>query len=719
MRNVELYIGSTRVDFFKDEAVTLRDSINNVKDISKVFIPFTQTFSLPASDTNNLLFKHYYKFDIDGGYDARFRVDAILKINGVDFQTGSIQLNSVQLKQNIAHSYRVTFFGKTAKLKEVLGNAELAALTDLFQYRFYAETAGGGTDDSGRMFEKGISTFNVLATGVSDANVILPMITLTDYFQYDSSSTITTPNFYDGNFWLDLKSQLKPAIKCLRVIECINSQFGLEIQTADVGTKTSFFGSQVFDELYLWCHREKTPTSPAETIPPKFGLNFSKRLEIKDLTDFVYVGGDPDPIVAGKLPVAQGDSVDIRWAMTKTTPTPSRVKFDVRDRITGELIYTNERMVTNVPVSVYAKNLTSGTLAERIYDLEFKFTIQEGTATFTAGTAQIITNSALLANYTNVLFSLEPYGLIEDLIPKMKILDFLAALFKTFNLVAYTEGTSETIYVQTYDDFMSGGVTRDITKFIDVNKLDVSRPIPFSNIEFEYATAKDQMSKRYISSFSQQFGNLDYSSPERYEGGNFKQKVKFSHMIYINIWDTNNLNFTDYPMGWMVDEQAKTQVPAPLLFFRNEIDTSANPVTATLFNSYIAPSNVSTDKNHTLHFGAEADEITQAVNANGLFNRFYQQFIIQSFKLKGRIIKVDAYLDNNFLLNYRLNDVIRIAGRDYYINSIRTNLTSGKSSLELIVKTLEYLPSVLGINNLILENADNMILENGDNMIGQ
>ena len=80
---------------------------------------------------------------------------------------------------------------------------------------------------------------------------------------------------------------------------------------------------------------------------------------------------------------------------------------------------------------------------------------------------------------------------------------------------------------------------------------------------------------------------------------------------------------------------------------------------------------------------------------NGIFDRFWRQFIVQSFKLKGRIINITAYLNNDFLINFKLNDVIRIAGRDYYINSIKTNLTTGKSELELIVKTITYQPSVL------------------------
>ena len=54
--------------------VSLTQTIQNVKDIAKVFTEFTQTFSVPASSVNNKIFKHYYNFDISGGFDARNKV---------------------------------------------------------------------------------------------------------------------------------------------------------------------------------------------------------------------------------------------------------------------------------------------------------------------------------------------------------------------------------------------------------------------------------------------------------------------------------------------------------------------------------------------------------------------------------------------------------------------------------------------------------------------
>ncbi len=56
---------------------------------------------------------------------------------------------------------------------------------------------------------------------------------------------------------------------------------------------------------------------------------------------------------------------------------------------------------------------------------------------------------------------------------------------------------------------------------------------------------------------------------------------------------------------------------------------------------------------------------------------------------------MSAQLPISFMLNYSVNDIIQINGEQYYINSININLGTGKSELELIVKTSTYTNSIL------------------------
>ena len=142
MQKLQLYIGTERVDLFKDETVSFTQTIQNVKDISKIFTEFSKTFSLPASKVNNKIFQHYYIFDIQGGFDARNKVAGYIELNTIPFKEGYIKLEGVDLKKNIAHTYRITFFGNTVNLKDVLGEDQLSALPQLAAYNTtYNETA--------------------------------------------------------------------------------------------------------------------------------------------------------------------------------------------------------------------------------------------------------------------------------------------------------------------------------------------------------------------------------------------------------------------------------------------------------------------------------------------------------------------------------------------------------------------------------------------------
>ena len=150
MQQIQLYIEGQRVDMFKDESVTITQSIKNVKDIDKIFTSFSKTFSLPASQTNNKIFKHYYNFDIVGGFDARIK------------------------KNNKPHTYKITFFGNTVTLKDTLGDDKLTGLSSL--------TNLNKTYNAEKVKE-------YLQEDPSSNAIIVPLITHTQRLNYNSGSS--------------------------------------------------------------------------------------------------------------------------------------------------------------------------------------------------------------------------------------------------------------------------------------------------------------------------------------------------------------------------------------------------------------------------------------------------------------------------------------------------------------------------------------------------
>ena len=75
------------------------------------------------------------------------------------------------MKNNQPYAYRVTFFGNTVDIKDVLGEDKLSALTDLSSLN--------------KDYDEGtVKTY--LTTNPSSSDIIVPLITHTQRLYYDS-----------------------------------------------------------------------------------------------------------------------------------------------------------------------------------------------------------------------------------------------------------------------------------------------------------------------------------------------------------------------------------------------------------------------------------------------------------------------------------------------------------------------------------------------------
>ena len=249
MQSIQLFIEGERVDMFKDESVSITQSIQNVKDIDKVFTEFTKTFSLPASKANNKIFKHYYNFDITGGFDARTKKSATLELNNLPFKKGKIKLEGVDLQNRRPKSYRITFFGNTVELKDLLGEDKLDALDWLNNFTLdYSANSVKTRLQSG-------ANFTIDSVTYTDA-IITPLIAHNFRLFYDSSAHVQDSRNLafsgsgqkNGVLWSDLKY----AMRVQPIIKAIEEKYSLTFSTDFFNTSNTRFYN-----LYLWLQRKK------------------------------------------------------------------------------------------------------------------------------------------------------------------------------------------------------------------------------------------------------------------------------------------------------------------------------------------------------------------------------------------------------------------------------------------------------------------------------
>lgn len=729
---LDIFINDIKIDLFKDEAIVLNDSIQEIQDISKVFTPFTQQFNVPASSTNNKLFKHYYNYEIENGFDARFRQPSRLVLNGATFKTGKVQLSGVSLKNSKVASYKIVFYGSTASLNDIFANKQLKDLYSLDAYDF-----GGGTQGTfsvnvaADMVATGFQAGGTLATNDDNRNIIAPFSSLRPFYGYSTTSTTLENNLAqaslaDNGVGLNFAVRnMCGAIKIVRIIEAIQTQFpeiefNMADEVIDGKNVVSFFDSPVFKELYLLLHREATARDMTNfqgiTLSTNFGFNFGLRAIKTGLGVYNYNANQstaPNLLSNNntEFVAEQQYNYTFRFRFITQFNVSANVELTAVDKTTGELLGQAETTVTQSTASVLSiKDINSGTEATRTFLPIIKITNQKAqSVSFDALGVIGITGEALnigrtdrvtgaiidSASYGRNNFQLTEAYFIQDNTPQLKIIDLLSGLFKQFNLTAYTlETNPNKIYVQTFDDYMTLGNTRDITKYVDITKKQIARTVPFSQIDFEYAKPKDATSLRYVQKNGRQMGNLDYSAPLSFEGRAFKLQVPFAHIVQ-EIILRDNITRTPILILSLLDAQGKAVLTPPYVFFNNRTSNPSYPITTSQLTVYNKASNISSNGNHTLHFGREIDDDGSGVVDNSLFERFYKQYIQQAFEKKGRILKVTAILPLSILLNYKLNDILVIAGREFYINKIKTNLQTKRTQLELINKITPYTASVL------------------------
>ena len=656
---------------FKDESVSITQSIKNVKDIGKVFTDFTRTFSIPASKVNNKIFKHYYNFDIVDGFDARIKKDATLELNNLPFRNGKIKLEGVDLKNNKPHTYRITFFGSTVTLKDLLGDDTLASL------------------DSLTTLNKTYNSTNVregLEADPSNNDVIVPLITHSQRLFYNShSSANQLGNLYfeQGKDHGVLYSELKYAIRLHRIVQAIESKYGITFSDDFfVNTNPSYHN------LFMWMHRKK---GDVENLGDTFqsimsgwtveGYDALTQTHAKSTTT-IEINGIPERYTGNTELSFFTTSPDL-YSVSLQKNGIEVLSFT---NVSGNLVI-DQSIQGQGDYTIYIEANTNITFTNIQWYFEYD--------RFGDGT-QLATKNYGTGTYTYIS---EFVFDITQQIPTIKVIDFISGLFKTFNLTAYVDKNTDEIIVKTLDDFYSDGVSYDITKYVDVNKSSVNISLPYKEITFEHEDTKTKLASLHSQKFGKVWGRENFTNSEKLDGGIYNIKTPFSQLKYERLIDSNNENITDIQWGYFVDDNDESYFGKPLIFYPirqtqssiSFLNTLTDHVQVTEFN---IPSNsvalASATNSYNINFFAENNEYgalstpTDNGFTNTLFQAYYSNYIKSVFNPKNRITKVTAYLPLRILLNYSLADRFVINGNSYKINTINTNLESGKSEIELL-----------------------------------
>ena len=729
MQQVQLYIEGQRVDMFKDESVVITDTLKDVKDISKIFTEYSQTFQIPASRINNKVFKHYYNNDIMEGFDARVRTPARIELNSLPFKDGFIQLEGVDLIDNKAHTYRITFFGNTVSLKDLVGDDLLSDLEWLDNF---------SKKDSGVLLINSASDIefylknNTSRTvdGVTYQNPVqVPLLTHTQRLTYKSNEDVansgnvhynngSSANNIHGVKW----NELKYAIKLEIIIKAITNKYAFQLDPS----KNFFNGvSNSFDELYMWLHRTKGAVSTGSQVTQynKFVSGWTNAVgnvsKIEDNSRFTITSNLVDDLYLNIIPV----NADLFKEYSISVYRSGSVVFQSTSA-SGNRTFSNIPIVSGFAYTVEVSSTQAINFSSVGWYVQIIDSQNDVYLTSFNITAQFLFN-------------------IQQQIPEMKVLDFLTSIFKMFNLVAYFENGF--LVVQPLDEYYSlgrGGNLNalngyDITKYVSTSEKQVDVALPFREINYSYKGLNTFLAKQHNQLFNEQWGTEEYSGESSliFSEGIFKVKAEFEHMKFEKLIDLAQPTVvTDIQWGFCVDDNKSSYIGSPLIFYMyretlnvgGEIsfvyDVNSDNV-ATDYKSianYYVPSNSDLSQSQvedrqSINFSPEYDEWELKTTQQSLFNNYHKKYISGVFTESNRLTTISAYLPLSILLKYNLADRFIISGKSYKINSIETDFYTGKSSIELLNDDI-ILPSESPqvVNLIAAENGNNLTAENGN-----
>ena len=662
MYKTDLYINGQKADLFDNESIEMNLNAQNIKDISKVFGDFSNSFTIPASAANNKIFKHYYNVDIYGGFDAKLRVDAFIEVNNNLFRAGAVELESVQIKSGEPYAYGIGFYSNMTSLKDSFGEDTLNVLDLSAQDHTYNDT-------------NIVTGLNAYVAGTGDA-VIYPLISPVANWYYNDVGNDHTPSnihYHNGHpehgvFYYDLK----PAVKLQKIIDAIEIKYGIEFQS-------DFFATADFGKLFMWCHRRAGymfKDQPNGLTPQV--INFTTN-----------VTGDYS-LTTQTYTILTEQETELRVNYTTTSANDYRIQVFVNGQLASSRAHSGG--VTSI------QNLGILNVGD-VLQIRFAPPLDWDASTITLNTISASVEYFYLGSWNQgdtvgraTAQSIVSEVVIADQLPEQKISDFIGSLVRAFNLVIVPVGNGK-YDIEPLDNWYAEGSTREVSEYVDTEEVNINKPSLYRRINFKYNETGAVLGEQYR--LQNDIGYGDLNADFAFDGEDFNVEVGFDNMLFERLSNLDDGSLTTIGVGKSITREIEPYIGNPFIFYL------AGQIRGTEQFAYINMSNAESSKTDfhlvsnvnndtpatvtkTLNFGTEVDPyLLQGFN-QGLYNTYWSDYITDLYDTSRRVFMYNAQLPLGVMLALKLNDKLTIGERNYIINQVKLNLTTGAAQLELL-----------------------------------
>jgi len=677
-RKVQVYIEGQRLELFNDEQIQVTSTQQNVADISKTYTDFSQSFTVPASPYNNAILQHFYQSDVDATIDHNIRRNAFIEIDLTFFRRGKIQIDKAQLKNGQAESYSLSFYGEGRTLLDHFGEDWLSDLdyTDLNHTYTGTEVKNRITDGTNAYHVKYplISSKRIWTwTGQAPTTITPSWLTIPTASANDIQKNAGHIHY----------NELFPAVRVSKIFGQIAAKYGISLNG-------NFLSDDRFSKLFLWYKNRNE-------------FNFFSESQVIDFQNISsnVIGGLNPYNPSANISLAN-NSITLQYLQDVTN-------YQIRINITSSSasvgcmldVYQNGNLYQSIPFigtgflpsigvlntaglnAVYTFKIRSN--AAVTIDSEIKFDITTLIDDPSTGTPTLNTNYAIVQMYANTLTVNTD---LSALAPVMKVGDFFSGICKLFNLTCYAT-SSNTYQLEPLDDWYSQGAIVDISRFTDVDTIDVDKMKLYKKITMKYQNSESFLNKQFSQLFMREYGDTSYQYS--YDGDEFTLDVPFENLLQTKFTGTN------LQVGYSLNNEFAPYVPKPILLYQydnKDVDFHFNNGTTTTNITNYTPFGQDLYTNltdYTLNFAPDISTILNVPVQQTLFGTYYFSYLYNLYNLKQRLISVKTILPIGLLTGLKLNDRLVIRDKRYIINSMQSNLTTGEVNFQLI---LDFRPMV-------------------------
>ena len=726
-----------RFELFGDEAISVTSSIQNFRDLGKIFTDYSKSFTIPASSHNNKIVRHWYNsevgetvvdspLDLDNAFDHRITYYGYIEIDTIPFRDGKWSLKGSKKVNNKIESYSIDFKGNLVQLKERFKDDKLNSLAyieDGARISYY--------DELNHLYDLATVQNRIDSNGTDD--ILYPIIGTKRKLYLNSGTPAQDISNTAGRLMFN---EIFPAIRVSKVLEYIQGAYGITFEGA-------FIESQTFSKLFLYLKNQDEFTIKPEQIKVDFTTKDADTLVEEtfggafiatatgfgfndlDLTSdnltlnnfFIDDFYDPPawyPPTTGVTFTTKNRRITFRVFTSSLNPYniyiyKNGALFLTRLNLVGfSITFVLSTFANPLPADVYTFYISSEIGISFTTELEKRTWLRKFWQGESWDETQVLTaQSSSQTTVSNID--------IKSFVPDITVVSFVEGLIKMFNLMVIP--TSETaFYLQPLPDYYLDGTTHDITKYVNTDSIEINPPSLYKKIAFKYEKSINVLNEAFRGLFNKEYGDLNFENQNSAFAETYEVALPFEDFMF------ERETGTDFITATIFDKDLNAYVPKPSLIYSN----GAQPITPNIkisdgtttnnMDSYIRFSNelelASTDLSYTqsLNWGAEISAWFLEINFTGLYDKFYSDYIENLFNQRTRIVKLKANLPTSLLCLIKLKDKIIVSNKRYIINTMTPELTSGDTAFELILDNSE--AQQTGSEILRLSNINTMTIDN-------